>query len=121
MEVRKATSIVVGVVLVLILLKVILALVARTWTAGIGLNRADSGLSISIVGAGLENVLIRANGAHEIRFDRLDSGEHTILAERIFGDDGVPVIRSVDLSADREGKRINMHFMFVDVGKTDDP
>jgi hypothetical protein len=114
----KTVLIIVIAVVAFILFKVVVSFILSGRVEGILVDKQDNGLSISIEGAGLQDVLIRVNGAHEVRYETLNGGRHTVSAERIFGSSfeaaSIPSIESVELSAQRDGKGINLHIMFVE-------
>ena len=114
----KSALIIVIAVVAFILFKVVVSFILSGRTAGILVDKQGNGLSISIDGSDLQDVHLRVNGAHEVRYETLGSGRHSVSAERIFGSSSeaasIPSIESVDLSAQRDGKRIDLHIMFVE-------
>ncbi|MFQ5805493.1 MAG: hypothetical protein ACE5I3_03475 [Phycisphaerae bacterium] len=114
----KSVLVIVIAVVAIILFKVVVGLILSGRTAGILVDKQRNGLSVSIDGSDSQDVLIRVNGAHEVRYETLGSGRHSVSAERIFGSSSeatsMPSIESVDLSAQRDGKRIDLHIVFAE-------
>lgn len=117
-QMSKSVLIIVIAVVAFFLFKIVVSFVLGRQTAGIVIDTEANGLSISIDGSGLQDVLIRVNGAHEVRYEALESGRRSVSAERIFGSSSgatpIPRIESVELSAQRDGKLIELHCMFAE-------